>query len=358
MRQLRCFKAWAALLNKDLSMIRLVITFFLIFQALNAADFNYPDFRQCYKKNSQSFIYFGKTRAVAVSKHLAVAYLLTAPEAKYVKFDPFLNLYLFRSKKTLKPVKFKSTRSLELGEWIAGMDDTSLYVGNFAKSGDLLDSFYLQNAKLEANSIISCLCCEVYGLGVGKGTFIGSEYIKRFINSGSKDVYYGDIGVRFDKYAKDFIVKSINPFYPNQLLKTGDKIVKINNKKVSSLKQLNQTVLFSAPKSIVKLEVLRGKQELKIDATVRSRMGGGHLSDSFLENRGLFFDKEMKIIKITKKSFGEKSGLHVGDVLIQIDHKTIDNQNDTKEYLSKLKAKEAQLLFDRDDFQFFVKIVL
>jgi len=337
-------------------MIRLVISLFLIFQVANSASFTYPDFRQCYQKNKQSFVYFGNLRAVAVSKHLAVAYSQTKPKVAFVKFDPFLNLYLFQSKKTLKPVKLKSTHALKLGEWIAGMDDTSLYAGNFAKSGDLLDSFYLQNAKLDENSIISCLCCEVYGIGIGAGSFIGSEYIERFIKS--KDVYYGDIGVRFEKKADNFVVKSRDPFYPNQLLHVDDKILKINGKKVTSLKQLNQTVLFSKPKAIINIELLRGKHKLKRSSVVRSRMGGGYLSDSFLEKQGLFFDKEMKIVKITKKSYAQMSGLKIGDKLIQIDHKMIESQSDIKEYLSKLKSKEAQLLFDRNDFQFFVKIGL
>jgi len=43
---------------------------------------------------------------------------------------------------------------------------------------------------------------------------------------------------------------------------------------------------------------------------------------------------------------------------MQIDSKKIESQNDIKKYLSKIKAKEVQLLFDRDDFQFFVKIGL
>ncbi len=337
-------------------MIRFFIAFFIFFQVANSASFTYPDFRQCYNKNTKAFVYFGDTRAVAITKHLAVAYSKTKPKVSFVKFDPFLNLYLFYSKKTLKPVRLKSTHSLKLGEWIAGMDDTSLYAGNFAKSGDLLDSFYLQNAKLEANSIISCLCCEVYGLGIGKGSFIGSEYIKRFMSS--KNIYYGDIGVRFEKEAKDFIVKSRDPFYPNQLLHVNDKILKINRKKVTSLKQLNQTVLFSKPKSIVNIELLRGKHKLKRSLVVRSRMGGGYVSDSFLEKKGIFFDKELKIIRIKKKSFADMSGLKIGDKLIQIDFNMIKNQNDIKTYFSNTKSKEAQLLFDRDNFQFFVKIGL
>ncbi|MBL0686230.1 MAG: PDZ domain-containing protein [Sulfurospirillum sp.] len=335
-------------------MIRFIISFYFIFQALHAVDFTYPDFRQCYNKNVQSFVYFGNIRAVAITPNLAVAYSKTRPKIDYVKFDPFLNLYLFHSKKTLKPAKLRSTRLLKLGEWIAGMDDTSLYVGNFAKSGVLLDSFHLQNGKLEANSIISCLCCEIYGLGVGSGTFIGSEYIKRFISN--KNVYYGDIGVSFEKKAKNFVVKSVDPFYPKQSLHVADKILKIDNKKILSLKQLNQTILFSKPNSTINIEFLRGNKKYKKKLIVRSKIGGGYLSDSSLENKGIFFDKNLKIVKIKKNSFAQTSGLLVGDKLMQIDNKTVKNQKDVQVYISKLKSKDIQLLFDRANFQFFVKM--
>ena len=46
------------------------------------------------------------------------------------------------------------------------------------------------------------------------------------------------------------------------------------------------------------------------------------------------------------------SGLKIGDKLMQIDHKITESQSDIKEYLLKSRLKEAQLLFDRNDFQF------
>jgi len=174
----------------------------------------------------------------------------------------------------------------------------------------------------------------------------------------SKDVYYGDIGVRFEKQGNNFVVQSKNPLYPKQSLKVGDKILKINGKKVYSLKQLNQTVLFAKPKTTIAIELQRGNKILKEKMLVTSRSGGGYLSDSFLENKGIFFDDKMKITKINKKSFGEISGLKIGDELMQIDHQKIVNANDLKAYLSKTKNKEVQLLFNRDDFQFFVKLGL
>lgn len=337
-------------------MVRFFVALAIFLQVGFAANFTYPDFRQCYNKNIKSFVYFGDIRAVAITKNLAVAYSKSTPKVPFVKFDPFLNLYLFASKKPLIPVRLKSTHLLKLGEWIAGMDDDSLYAGNFAKSGDLLDTLYLQNAQMSSNSIISCLCCQVYGLGIGNGTFIGSEYIQRFLDA--KEIFYGDIGVRFEKNGKDFEVAEIDPFYKNQSLQIGDKISKVNNKNITSLKQLNQAILFAKPKSKINLEFMRANSMQKSSATVVSRVGGGNLSDSFLEQKGIFLDKDLRIIAIEPKSFAAQKGLKVGDKLMYIDKMKLESQKTLRKYLSNTKAKYFQLLFDRHDFQFFVKMPL
>lgn len=337
-------------------MIRFIISFLLFLQVTQATSFTYPDFTQCYNKNVQSFVYFGDTRAVAVSKYLAVAYSKTTPKVDFIKFDPFLNLYLFKSTKALTPVKFKSTHLLQLGEWIAGMDDSSVYIGNFSKSGDLLDTLYVNNIAMEENSIVSCLCCEVYGLSVENGSFIGSEYIQRFIKE--KDVYYGDIGAKFEKAGKDFFVKSIDPSFSNVALHVGDKILKINGKTIISLKQLTQTILFSKPQSKLNIEFLREKVIMQITAKVESKDNTSENSDSFFGKKGIFFNKDMKVKMLGKDGVGESSGLKVGDKLMQINGMEIMNEEDLKLSLSKVKDKSLQLLFDRNDFQFFIKLPL
>ena len=336
-------------------MPRLLISLFLVFGVVNATSFTYPDFKQCYNKNLKSFVYFGNIRAVAVTKHLAVAYSKTKPKVEFVKHDPFLNLYLFYSKKSLNPVRLKSTYSLKVGEWVAGMDDNSLYVGNFATTDDMLDSIYLQNANLKENSIISCLCCEVYGLGIGDGKFIGSEFIKRFLNT-KDNVYYGDIGVRFVKRGTEFFVDKINPFYKNQPLKVGDKIISVNDKKIYSLKQLKRVILFSKPNSKLKIKLLRGNALFMVDVKVFQKISGGALGDSFLEKKGFYFDENLKIKMIKKGSFASKSGLKVGDKLLMVNKLKMKNNMDLKEYLTNTKDKELELLFDRNDFQFFINL--
>lgn len=336
--------------------MRLVLGFVFFMQIAFSAQFVYPDFKQCYNKNQNSFVYIGQIRAIAVGPHSAVAYSKTKPTVPFVKYDPFLNLYLFHTKQTLHPVRLKSTHALKVGEWIGGMDEDSLFVGNFAKSGDVLDSMYLQNTSLKPNSIISCLCCDVYGLGVGKGEFIGSEYIKRFINT--KDIFYGDVGARFEKRDGKFYVADIDPFYKNNQLNIGDEILSINNKKVNSLKELNQAILFATPKSKIKLAVKRGNKTMSFSSMVVPRSGGGNIEDSFLEKKGLLFDAKMKIVKIQNDSFAQKSGLKIGDKLLEIDQMPISSSAHLRKILSDLKGKEVHLLFDRNDFQFFVNLTL
>jgi hypothetical protein len=336
-------------------MLRLLISLFLVFGVVNATSFTYPDFKQCYKKNLKSFVYFGDIRAVAVTKHLAVAYSKVKPKVDYIKYDPFLNLYLFYSKKPLKPVRLRSSYLLKVGEWVAGMDDKSLYVGNFASNNDMIDSIYLQNANLKENSIISCLCCEVYGLGVGEGKFIGSELIRRFMHT-KGDISYGDIGVRFTKRGDSFFVSSINPFYKEQPLKVGDKILRVNGKEIFSLKQLRRAVLFAKPNSKLKIKLLRGNALFEVDVKVFKKISGGVLGDSFLEKRGIYFDEKLQIKKVSKDSFASKIGLKKGDKLLMIDGIKMENEDDLKSYLSNTKKGEFQLLFDRDDFQFFVHL--
>lgn len=336
--------------------MKLVIVLFLFLQTAFCAEFVYPDFKQCFEKNKNSFVYFGETRAIAISKNRAVAYSKTKPSQPYIKHDPFLNLYLFESKTPLKPVKLKSTNLLKVGEWIAGMDESSLFAGNFAKVGDVIDSFYLQNAKLDANSMVLCLCCEVYGLGVGGGSFIGSEYIKRFVEN--KTNIYGDVGARFEQRGQEFFVSELDPFFENQKLHIDDKILKIDTKKIYSLKGLNQQILFSQPEQKLTIELLRSGKILKLEVVVKQKNGGGALSDSFLEKKGIFLDNDMRIKKIIEGSFGQMSGLKTGDKLLEVEQLKMENSAALRKFFSTNKAKSVHMLFDRNDFQFFMTLDL
>ncbi len=336
--------------------MRFIFALVFAINVLFSASFVYPNFKQCYNKEVKSIVYFGDTKAVAVSKHYAVAYSKIKPKYPYVKHDPFLSLYLFYSKKILHPIKLKNTDKLSLGEWLASIDEDSLYVGNFAKRGEGLNIYFEQNGKTPPNSIISCLCCQAYGIGIGGGKFISSKFLNKFLNS--KEVFYGDIGVRFAKLGRKVVVSAVNPLFKNQQLKVGDIIKKINANKIKSVENAQNLILFQKRNQSVKVEFLRKNALHSIKIKVQKRYGGGELSDSFLETRGLFLDKFLKITKITKDSYGAKSGLHIGDKLLQVDRKSVTITQDIRRIFSKTKKKEINLLFQRGEFQFFVKVSL
>ena len=334
--------------------MRFVLILLFTVNALFSVSFTYPDFRKCYKKDVKSMVYFGDTKAVAISKHYAVAYLKKKPKYPFVRHDKFLNLYLFHSKKVLHPVHLRNTDKLTLGEWLASMDDSSMYTGNFAQRGVGLNIFFKQNSKTPPNSMITCLCCSVYGIGVGNGKFISSNFIKRFLDS--KSVAYGDIGVRFLRRGKDVIVSSVNPLFAHQKLKVGDIIKKIDGRRVRKVEDVEDYVLFQKIGKIVKLQFVRNHKLMTEKIKVQKRYGGGELSDSFLEVKGMFFDKKLRIKTIKKGSFAQKSGLHRGDKLLQINRVSVKSEDDIRRVLSKIGKKAINLLFERNNFQFFVKV--
>lgn len=295
---------------------------------------------------------------MAIAKHYAVAYLKKKPKYPFIKRDPFLNLYLFYSPKILHPVKLKNTDKLTLGEWLASMDNNSLYIGNFSKRGIGLNSYFRQNGKTPPNSMISCLCCEIYGLGVGGGKFISSNFIKRLLTS--TEIFYGDIGVKFAKRGKDIIVAYANPYFSKQRLKAGDIIKKIDGKDIKTVEEAENLILFQKRNHIVKVEFLRKNalhvEKIKVRNRYRAKKRVKKPNNSFLKKKGIFLGNKMKIRYIAKHSFGEKSGLKIGDKLLQINQISVKNQNEVRRVFSKMKKKEANLLFDRHDFQFFVKV--
>ncbi len=333
--------------------MRYLLSFVFAINVLFGASFVYPNFKQCYNKNLKSVVYFSDTKAIAIAKHYAVSYSKKKPSYPYVKHDPFLNLYLFYSPKTLHPVRLKDTKYLSLGEWLASMDEDSLYAGNFAKRGVGLGVYFEQNSKTPPNSMVTCLCCDVYGLGVGNKKFISSNLLKRFLNS--TEIFYGDIGARFAKKGRKIVVASIDPMHSNQKLKIGDIIEKIDGKKVRNLQDLENKILFTRRNQSVKLKFFR-KNALHVeDIKVFQKVGGGEAGDSFLEAKGMYFDKNLSIKKIIKGSFADKNGLKIGDKLLQIGRKSVKNQNDARVVFSKTK-KMIRLLFARGGSQFFIKV--
>lgn len=356
-------------------MKRLVLSLFLISQVLFAeevsvptpataskAEFVYPDFSQCYEKNRQSIIYFGKTRAIAISEKQAVAYSKEKPSVPFVRYDYYSNLYLFDASKVLVPVKLKSTNELKLGEWLVSMTDNSLVAVNASKIGTHANEFFEFGGRGEVNSLVGGLCCEMYGLGIGDKFFIGSEALQNFIEG--KSASFQELGVRIIDSNESVIVDFVDPNFKDAKLKFGDKITLLNGKKVSNVLEFTDALKTFKDLTKVSAQIQRDnawiEENILAPKPIIKKVDPKKIplaqvkKESYLQAKGFKFDNDLRLKDIIRGSFAEQSGLKANDRLIQIDQLPVERIAEAEAYLSKTRNREVSLLFDRDDFQFFV----
>lgn len=327
------------------------------------AEFVYPDFSQCYEKNRSSIVYFGKTRAIAISEKQAIAYSKEKPSVPFAKYDYLSNLYLFDSPKPLTPVKLKSTSELKLGEWISSMTDNSIIAVNASKLGNGANDFFEFGGSGEVNTLVGCLCCEMYGLGIGDKFFIGSEALQRFIDGTSAS--FAELGIRVIDGNESVIVDFVDPNVKESKMKAGDVITRLNGKPVKNVAEF--TELLKTMKDVTKIsaQVQRNNawmeenlmaSKVPVPSKAKKVPVPEVKKESYLQTQGFKFGTDMKIKEIVRGSLAEKSGLKVGDRLMQIDQIPIERLPEADAYLSKARNRDVSLLFDRDDFQFFVTL--
>ncbi|NCD11955.1 MAG: signal protein PDZ [Epsilonproteobacteria bacterium] len=331
----------------------------------NKAEFVYPDFSQCYEKNKGSIVYFGNTRAIALSEKYAVAYSKEKPSVAYAKYDYLSHLYLFESPKPLMPMKLKTTAELKLGEWLGSMTDKSIIAVNASKIGKSANEFFEFGGVGEVNAIVGGLCCEMYGLGVGDKFFIGSEALEQFMLG--KSASFSELGVRIVDGNESVIVDFVDPTFKEARLKAGDKITLLNGKKVSNVSEFSEALKIFKDLSKVSAQIQRDnawieenilapKVEAKKVEAPKVKKTPPPKKESYLQTKGFKFDNDLKIIGIERGSFAEKSGLKIGDRLMQIDRVPMERVSEADAYLAKNRNRDMSLLFERDDFQFFVTL--
>jgi hypothetical protein len=101
------------------------------------------------------------------------------------------------------------------------------------------------------------------------------------------------------------------------------------------------------------VKVKRGTKFLNFNVIVHKRYGGGNVSDTFLESKGIYFDENMKIVKLSEDF--KEYGLLIGDRLIQVNGVFVKTEDELRKYIEDFKDFSS-LLFERKNFQFFVNI--
>lgn len=324
---------------------------FRLFLALNFFLLNIyackGGFDSCKLKATHSNAIKNQTLQIPVKNNKILIFSKTYPNAKIIKHDPYLSLYLIEDTKKFKH-PFRINNKLTLGT--AAVNNDMVVEGKITKHQIGLNEFAQYSEPLFAPAILTNSCCALEGIVTPRGV-IEKEYIDRFLNV--KKVSYSDIGIRVEDDKKLVVVKASNPFMDNNQFKVDDCILEFDGKKVKSSASLMRAILFSKVGSSHKVKIKRDSELLTLSVLSQRRDGGGYLSDTFLEFLGLSFDENLHVTNIEKKA--ENFQLVIGDKLLQINGQGIRTEQDILNKLADSK-ESSNLLFQRREFQFFIPV--
>lgn len=284
---------------------------------------------------------------IPVKNNKLLIYSKQRPNAKILKHDPFLSLYLVEDRKKFKH-PFDVNMRQQLGTAIVNKQRGK--EGKVLKNQIGLNYFASFSDKLSYPSLITSSCCSLEGIMTPQG-IIQKEYISRFLSSAK--VEYSDIGVRVVNEGGYVLVNASNPYLESNPFKKDDCIVALDGVKVTAASVFMRKILFSKIGSKHTVKVKRGAKTLNLKVTSSKRYGGGYVSDTFLEQKGIYFDEELRILKLSQKFLD--FGLIVGDRLMQVNGVKVKSETELRKYIEDFK-NFSSLLFERRKFQFFVNI--
>lgn len=325
-------------------MFRLFVLFHLLLTSLFACQDSY---HACLQKAKDTNAIRKNSLSIPLVNNKRLIYSLASPKQKVLKHDPFLGLYLVEHK-TKAPYYFAIGMPLQLG--LGVVDKQRAQEGKILKNQIGLNTLARINQKYEGPALLTNSCCTLEGIA-GKEGVIQKEYIEHFL--AKSPLEYGDIGVRVHNQNGFVVVNASDPYSEKNPFKKGDCIVSFDGKKINAASVLMKKILFAKLGSRHKVQVKRGSKIFDFDVLTRKRYGGGNISDTFLESKGIYFDKDMKIVKLSA-AFKEY-GLLLGDRLMQVNGVSVKTQAELRRYIEDFKDYSA-LLFERRNFQFFVNI--
>ena len=304
-------------------------------------------YTSCINKVKDSKTITNNSLSIPVKNNKLLIYSKSIPNAKILKRDPFLSLYLIEDTKKFS-YPFNINMRLQLGSAI--VNDKKSKEGKILRNQIGLNTLAVYSEKLTTPALITSSCCALEGIVTPEGV-IQKEYIKRFLSKQSAD--YGDIGIRVKNDAGFVIVRASNPYVQNNPFKKDDCIVAFDGKKVNAASVFMRKVLFSKIGSKHTVKVKRGKKTMTFKVLISKRHGGGNVSDTFLEHRGIYFDETLHIVRLSK--YFSDYGLHIVDQLIQVNGTVVKTEDNLRRYIEDFK-EFSSLLFTRNNFQFFVNI--
>lgn len=331
------------------------------------------DFNACFEKNLPAMVNVAGNGGIAITPNLIAVPKGEIPVKNYVKFDPYLGLYLVASDAKLEPMKMAEDNATKKSDWVSVTRDLNATVyGHVKAQAQALGELDVLTFDVNGTGAVLSPCCKLRGIAVGGDKFVPSRYLRHF--AAYKDVYYGDVGAVFEEREGKLYVKGVDPLGRGAALMAGDEILSVNGEKMQSLRELNERILFAKKGERLEFEIKRGEGVVKfsiaVSDEVKKELKTAPKTDenstkvapkpqptpntdasSVRKLYGLMFDEKLRIKSIDGGSDAARFGLRVGDKLIQVGAKIVKNR---KEALALIAKNQGQrLLFRRDGFDFF-----
>ncbi|BCZ16915.1 PDZ domain-containing protein [Helicobacter sp. NHP19-003] len=281
--------------------------------------------------------------------------------AKILKADPFIGFYLLKTPPTEFAYSLLDIDEHAYTHPLASVSAHQATRGQIVRRQEGFLDYARFSVPVAANGVVSNICYQIYGVGVGGG-FIEARYIKRFLRQSTP--YYGDIGVRVHQRG-GVVVESVDPFFANNPFLEGDKITNINGRNIDSVRDFEWIVSNLAYQKRARVQVLRRGRYKTLGVSVDRRYGGFLLPDSFLERFGVKLNAHFVIQALAKNRPKAIKVLHVGDKLVWINRRPIAPAGAS--FSAKLSALRRalshgymqggiELLVLRNGFEFYVRL--
>ena len=331
------------------------------------------DFNACFEKNLPAMVNVAGNGGIAITPNLIAVPKGEIPVKNYVKFDPYLGLYLVASDAKLEPVKMADDNTTKKSDWVSVTRDLNATVyGHVKAQAQALGELDALTFDVNGTGAVLSPCCKLRGIAVGGDKFVPSRYLRHF--AAYKDVYYGDVGAVFEERDGRLYVKGVDPLGRGAALMAGDEILSVNGEKMQSLRELNERILFAAKGERLKFEIKRGEDVVKFSVAVSDEVKKEQKTapktdenitkvaakpqpapntdaSSVRKLYGLTFDEKLRVKSVDGESDAARFGLRVGDKLIQVGAKVVKNRKEAIALIAKNRGQ--RLLFRRDGFDFF-----
>ena len=333
------------------------------------------DFNACFEKNLPAMVNVAGNGGIAITPNLIAVPKGETPVKNYVKFDPYLGLYLVASDAKLEPMKMADDNATKKSDWVSVTRDLNATVYGHVKAqaqAQALGELDVLTFDVNGTGAVLSPCCKLRGIAVGGDKFVPSRYLRHF--AAYKDVYYGDVGAVFEERDSKLYVKSVDPLGRGAVLMAGDEILSVNGEKMQSLRELNERILFAKKGERLKFEIRRGEDVVKFSVAVSDEVKKEQKTVPKTDENitkiapkpqpapntdasrvqklyGLTFDEKLRVKSVDGESDAARFGLRVGDKLIQVGAKSVKNRKEALALIAKNRGQ--RLLFRRDGFDFF-----